>query len=346
MAKSTVDIDSLCRKIVSDVKSGIFSPVYLLMGDEPYYVDMVCDAIIDNCIDESERDFNQIVCYGADVDPDAVISAARRYPMFAERQLVVVKEAQMMRNLEELAIYCQNPLESTVLVISLHGASADKRKSLYKTVSKIGVVVDSQAFRDYEMPKWIAKHYNSIGLQIAPDAAALLAEYAGTDLNKIAVETQKMLKNLPEGATSVTAADIEKNVGISRQFSIFELTKELSMKNSAKALRIAAYIGSAAKFAMPMAVSALYTHFYRILKYGACLMNDPRPSTEVKAKILGVNPYFFSEYDTAVRNYPVKKAMAVISLLKEYDYKGKGGDVGEATPAELMVELTSKILNI
>ena len=167
-----------------------------------------------------------------------------------------------------------------------------------------------------------------------------------TDLNKIAVETHKMLKNLPEGTVEVTSTDIEKNVGISRQFSIFELTKELSLKNSSKALRIAAYIGSSAKFAMPMATGALYTHFYRILKYEALLMQNPRPANDAKAKVLGVSPYFFSEYDTAVRNYPLKKCMAVIALLKEYDYKGKGGDVGEATPAELMVELTAKILNI
>ena len=346
MAKGFQDTDSLCRGLVSDAQNGVFKPVYLLMGDEPYYVDMVCDAIIEHCLDESERDFNQTVCYGADVDADAVIAAARRYPMFADRQLVVVKEAQMMKSLDNLAIYCEKPLESTVLVIAMHGASADKRKSLYKSVSKIGVVLESQTLRDYEMAKWIPMFYMTKGLDIAPDAAALLAEHAGTDLNKIAVETEKMLKNLPEGTMKVSATDIEKNVGISRQFSIFELTKELSLKNSAKALRIAAYIGSSAKFAIPMAVSALYTHFYRILKYGALLMQNPRPGNDQKAKILGVNPYFFAEYDTAVRNYPVKKCMAVIALLKEYDYKGKGGDVGEATPAELMVELTARILNI
>ncbi len=345
MAKGFADTDSLCRDIVKDACNGVFKSVYLLMGDEPYYVDMVCDAIMEHCLDESERDFNQTVCYGADVNAEAVITAARRYPMFAERQLVVVKEAQMMKGIEELAIYCQNPLESTVLVIAMHGASADKRKSFYKAVQKTGVVVESQALRDYEMPKWISMFYQTKGLRIAPDAAALMAEHAGTDLNKIAIETEKMLKNLPEGTTEVSAADIEKNVGISRQFSIFELTKELSMKNSAKALRIAAYIGSSAKFAMPMAVSALYTHFYRILKYGALLMNNPRPANDEKAKVLGVNPYFFSEYDTAVRNYPVRRCMGVIALLKEYDYKGKGGDVGEATAAELMVELTAKILN-
>ena len=330
MAKGFAETDALCRQIVQDARSGVFSPVYLLMGDEPYYVDMVCDAVLEHCLDESERDFNQTVCYGADVNAEAVITAARRYPMFAERQLVVVKEAQMMKSLEDLSIYCQNPLESTVLVIAMHGASADKRKSLYKTVSKMGIVVDSQ----------------TKGLSIAPDAAALLAEYAGTDLNKIAIETEKMLKNLPEGVSEVSAADIEKNVGISRQFSIFELTKELSFRNSAKALRIAAYIGSSAKFAMPMAVSALYTHFYRILKYAALLAKTSRPTNDQKSKVLGVNPYFYSEYDTAVRNYPMTKCMSVISLLREYDYKGKGGEAGEATPAELMVELTARILNI
>lgn len=346
MAKGFQDTDTLAREIVQQARGGVFKPVYLLMGDEPYYVDMVCDAIIEHCLDESERDFNQTVCYGADVDADAVITAARRYPMFADRQLVVVKEAQMMKSLEELSVYCQKPLESTVLVIAMHGASADKRKSLYKTVSKIGVVLESQTLRDYEVPRWIPVLYQTKGLKITPDAAALLAEHAGTDLNKIAIETEKMLKNLPEGTVEVTAADIEKNVGISRQFSIFELTKELSNRNAAKALRIAAYIGSSARFAMPMAVSALYTHFYRILKYEALLMQNPRPANDQKAKVLGVNPYFFSEYDTAVRNYPLKKTMAIIALLKEYDYKGKGGDVGEATPAELMVELTVRILNI
>ena len=346
MAKGFIETDSLCRGIVKDAQNGIFKPVYLLMGDEPYYVDMVCDAILEHCIDESEKDFNQTVCYGADVTADAVITAARRYPMFAERKLVVVKEAQMMKGLEELAVYCQNPLDSTVLVIAMHGASADKRKSLYKTVSKMGVVVDSQALKDYDMPRWIPVFYQSKGMQIAPDAAALLAEHAGTDLNKIAIETEKMLKNLPEGTTHVTAQDIEKNVGISRQFSIFELTKELSHKNASKALRISAYIGSAAKFAMPMAVAALYTHFYRILKYNALLMMTPRPGNDQKAKVLGVNPYFFQEYDMAVRNYPLRKSMASIALLKEYDFKGKGGNSGEATDAQLMVELTAKLLNL
>lgn len=345
MAKGFAETDSLCRELVSQARNGIFKPVYLLMGDEPFYPDMVCEAVVQNALDEGERDFNQSIFYGADTDAETVMTTARRYPVFAGRQLVVVKEAQMMKSLEDLSVYCSRPLDSTVLVICMHGASADKRKSLYKSVSKIGVVVESNSLRDYEIPRWISSYYAGRGLQIAPDAAALLGEYAGADLSKIAVETDKLMKNLPEGTVRVAAGDIEKNVGISRQYSIFELTRELSLKNAPKALRIAAYIGASPKFAMPMAVSALFTHFYRILKYEALLAGNPRPGNDMKAKVLGVNPYFFAEYDKAVANYPLKKCMSVISLLKEFDYKGKGGDVGEATPEQLLTELVTKILN-
>lgn len=344
MAKGYVETDSLCREIVSDVRRKVFKPVYLLMGDEPFYPDMVCSAIIENALDESERDFNQTICYGTDVSADTVITTARRYPMFAERQLVVVKEAQAMKSIEDLALYCTRPLESTVLVICLHGASVDKRKALYKSVQKIGTVVESNVLRDYEISGWISSYYKGLGLKISPEAAALLGEYAGTDLSKIALETGKMMKNLPEGAAEVTVQDIEKNVGISRQFSIFELTRELSYGNAAKALKIAAYIGTSPKFAMPMAVSALFTHFYRILKYEALLMKNPRPGNDVKARVLGVNPYFFKEYDAAVVKYPLRRCMSVIALLRDYDYKGKGGDAGESTPDALLMELVSRIL--
>ena len=347
MAKGFSDIDSLCRGLVEDARKGVFKMVYFLMGEEPYYVDMVCDAIVDNCIDESERDFNQTICYGADVDADAVITAARRYPMFAQRQLVVVKEAQMMKSLEDLAYYCEKPLDSTVLVIALHGARADKRKSLYKAVSKVGVVVDSVRLRDYELPRWIASFFSGKGLTIEPDAAALLAEHVGEDLAKIAVETEKMLKNLPEGSKVITSRDIEENIGISRQYNIFELSKALALKNAPQALKIAAYAGSQADFAMPPAISALFFRFKRLLKYEALLSSCPNPSPEDKARALqGVSPYFYKEYDAAARNYPLTKCMSVISLLKEYDFKGKGGDVGEATPEELLVELSARILNI
>ena len=315
------------------------------MGEEAYYPDLVCNAIIENALQEWERDFNETICYGGEVDAETVITAARRFPMMAERQLVVIREAQQMKSLEELSLYCQKPLDSTVLVILMHGASADKRKSLYKTVLKTGVVLESNALRDYEILQWLASYYDGRGLKIDPEAAALLAESSGTDLGKIAVETEKLLKNLPEGTTSITVEDIERNVGVSRQFSIFELTRQLSMRDVSKAIRTASYIGSAPRFAMPMAVGVLYTHFYRILKYAALLQSVPSPSPQEKAKVLGVNPYFFREYDAAVRNYPMPRCMRIISLLSDYDYKGKGGDAGEATPGELLVELVTKILN-
>ena len=182
---------------------------------------------------------------------------------------------------------------------------------------------------------------------IDPEAAALLAEYAGTDMSKIVVETDKLLKNLPEGTGKITSVDIEKNVGISREYSIFELTKELSYRNAPKALKVATRIGESPRFAMPMAVSALYTHFLRILKYGALKEKNRYPDrTEVAASLQGVNPYFWKEYDSAVSNYPVRKAMDAISLLCDYDFKGKGGDVGEASPGDLLVELVVKLISL
>ena len=254
-------------------------------------------------------------------------------------------EIQAMKDIEALAGYCRNPLPSTVLVLYFHGASPDKRKELYKTVKKNGAVLESAPVRDYEMSRWIVSFFNDKGLEITPDAAALLAEFAGADLNKISIETDKMRKNLPEDKTLITAADIENNVGISRQYSIFELTKELSMKNTSKALKIAAYVGNAPKFMMLMATAPLFNHFYRILRYEALMMGKPGAGSAEKAAVLGVSPYFLREYETAAANYPPRKCLSVISLIKEYDFKGKGGNSGEARQSELLMELVAKILN-
>lgn len=345
MAVKFTELESQCRQIINDVKNGNFVPVYLLMGTEPYYPDLVCDEIIKYALTDSERDFNQTVFYGLDTDAGTVASECRSYPMMAERRLVVLKEAQSMKTLEDLATYASDPMESTVLVILMHGASADKRRALYKNVQKKGVVLVSDALRDYEMPQWITSFYKSRGLDIEPAAAALLAEYAGTDMSRIMLETEKMQKNLPEGTVRVNAADIEKNVGISRQFSIFELTKALSYMKAEKALKIAAYIGNGPKFMLLLATAPFYTHFYRILKYEAALLKNPAMSKADRAKLLGVNPYFMEEYDVAARNYPIRRCMKVISLLEEYDFKGKGGGSGEASQGDLLMELVSKILN-
>lgn len=345
MAKASNDISAQCGRILQEVRSGVFKPVYLLMGEEPYYLEMVCKAIIDNCLQDYEKDFNETVCYGSEVTVEQVVTTARRFPMMAERQLVVVKEAQALKGIDGLSVYTQDPLDSTVLVLLLHKARLDKRHALYKSIQKAGEVLDSPAVRDYEISGWISDYYRSRGLQIDPQAAALLGESAGTDLTLIAAETEKLLRNLPEGTSRISVQDIEKNVGISREYSIFELTRELSAKNATRALQIASHLGSGARFAMPPAVSALYTHFCRILKYEAARAANPRISREEAAAVLGVNPFFVREYDQAVRNYPMKKTMAVISMLCDYDYLGKGGDGGGTPPQELLAELTAKILN-
>lgn len=343
--RQTVNAGEFSRQLLEEIGRGVYRPVYLLMGEEPYYPNLVCKAILENCIDDFSKDFNETVCYGADVNAERIISEARQFPMMAERRLIVVREAQLCKDIENVSVYLQEPLDSTVLVILMSGASADKRKALYKNAQKVGAVLESQPLRDYELDSWIQNYYRGRGLQIDPDAASLLGESTGTNLSAIIVETDKLLKNLPQGTTGITAQDIEKNVGISRQYSIFELTRELSVKNAPKALMIARRIGSMARFEMPMAVSALYNHFSRILRYGALLQQSRYPTPEQKAQALpGVNPYFYKEYDTAVRNYPVASAMAAVSLLCEYDYLGKGGDGLAASPDELMVELITKLL--
>lgn len=344
MAKSTVqDAASTAVQMLEDVRKGIFKPVYLLMGEEPYYIDKVADAILRSAIPEADRDFNQTVCYGADVNADEVQTAAMRYPMFAERQLVMVKEAQMMKDYEALSAYCEHPLDSTILVICLRGAKADKRKGLYKAAQKTGAVLESAPVPDYKMPAWIVAYYSNCGLQIDQDAAALLAEFAGTDLGKVALETEKMLKNLPEGTSRISVEDIEKNIGLSRQMSVFELTKALSARKGKEALQIASNMATVKNFSLIPQIAMLYTHYYRILRYSVA-RSGLAPAQ--RAPFLGVSPFFVKEYDTAVNLWSTVQCMSVISLLKEYDYQAKGGDGGDTDQAGLCLELISKILTV
>lgn len=346
MAKTNVNIAALSRQIIENIKNGKFSPIYLLQGDEPYYPELICESIIANCIPEYDKDFNESIYFGQGLKAEQIIAAARRYPMMADRQLVVVKDAQHISDIENLGAYLAEPLDSTVLVLLLRSASLDKRKSLYKEIVKKGVVVDSPLIRDYEISQWILAYFESKDLNIDPKAAVLLGESTGTDLSTIVMEADKLLKSIPAGSKTITVEDVEKNVGISRQFSIFELTKELSAKNSSKALKIATHIGNSARFSMPGAITVLHTHFTRILKY-AYLKQKGFISPEDKAKALaGVNPYFYREYDTAVNNYPLPKAMSAISLLCEYDYLGKGGDGQVINQGELLRELCAKLLSL
>jgi len=351
MTKQTSDSAAEFRAIKGDILAGKIAPVYLLFGKEHYYLDELCKLLMDKVLPPEERDFGQIVFFGADTTAEKVVSAARQFPMMISRQLVVVKEAQMLQKIENIGVYFEGIMPSTVLVICYKtpndptktSKNIDKRSSFYKQAVKCGVVFESNPVPDYKMGRAIENFIEEKGLKIAPDAAQMLAEFAGTDLQKIALEVDKLLKLLPDGASKISARDIEENVGMSRDYSVFELTKALSVKDSAKCFRIVHFFGESPKrFPLVMTLASLSGHFIKILRFHA-LLQAGTPRGEILSQ-LGINPYFASEYDTAIRNYPVKQTMRVIALLKEYDRKSKSNLRGDASDGDLLQELICKIL--
>lgn len=350
MAKTTSDTTAQYNALRAEIEAGGIRPFYLLFGKEHYYIDALCSAIMEKALPPEERDFGQTVCFGSDVTAAQVVSAARQYPMMVSRQVVVVKEAQMMSKIEDIGIYFEAMMPTTVLVIcyktpndpAKSSKNIDKRTSFYKAACKAGVVFESNQVADYKMPQWIEGYFRSRGLDITPDGAALLAEYAGVEIGKIVLEVDKLLKLLPEGTTSVTASDIESNVGMSRDYSVFELTKALSVLDLPKAYRIAHFFGENEKrFPIQMTVAALASHFLKILRYNA-LAQAGVQRAEILSQ-LGINPYFGAEYDRAVRNYPLRKSMAAISILKEYDRRSKSNARGNASDGDLLTELISQL---
>ena len=351
MAKQSTDTTARFRALRDEILAGELKPFYLLFGKEHYYIDELCRLIMEKALPPEERDFGQVVYFGADVKAAQVVATARQFPMMVSRQLVVVKEAQMMDSLEDIGIYLDAMMPTTILVICFKtnnditrkGKSVDKRTSFYKKACNVGVVFESEQLPDYKMPRWIEEYFATRGLKIAPDAAALLAEYAGVDIAKIVMETDKLLKVLPPDTPQVTAADIAANVGMSRDYSAFELTKALSTKDIEKCYRIAHFFAESEKrFPLVMIMSAISSHFLKILRYHA-LQQAGVPRAEILSQ-LGINPYFGAEYDKAVRNYPLRKTMKVISLLREYDQRSKSNARGSASDGELLNELISKIL--
>lgn len=351
MAKQTTDSTVQFNAILQDIHSGRIAPFYLLFGKEHYFIDELCNAIMETALPPGERDFGQVVYYGSEVSANQVVSTARQFPMMVSRQVVIVKEAQMMRKVEDIAVYFEAMMPTTVLVIcyktpndpAKSSKSIDKRSAFYKQAVKAGVVFESNQIADYKMARWIESYFPTRGLRIAPDGAALLAEYAGVNVQKIVLEVDKLLKNLPQGVTDVTAADIEANVGMSRDYSAFELTKALSAKDTQRCYKIAHFFAQSEKrFPIQMTLATLASHFLKILRFHA-LAQAKVPRQEILSQ-LGINPYFAGEYDQALRNYPVRKTMKIISILREYDYRSKSNTRGYATDGDLLIELISKIL--
>jgi len=329
------------RAIVSDIKKGNIMPIYFLMGEEPYYIDKISDFIEENMLDEAEKGFNQQVMYGRDTTIEDIVSSAKRYPMMAERQIIIVKEAQdLSRNIEKLAAYAENPQSTTVLVINYKYKKLDKRKKLYKIISKSGLIFDSKKLYENQVSDWIRRVLSGRKYKIEPKASQMLVEFLGSDLSKISNELDKLVLILPED-TIINDKHIEENIGISKDFNNFELRKAVGEKNLVKANRIINYFSENPKNnPLVMTISLLNNFFTQLLLFHGL----QEKSKSAVAKSLGVSPYFIDEYFLAARNYPMRKVAQVIATLREADVKSKGVGASQSHK-EILKELLFKILH-
>ncbi|MDO9679561.1 MAG: DNA polymerase III subunit delta [Bacteroidales bacterium] len=332
--------------ILEKIRSGIFEPFYVLMGEEPYYSDIITSEIASRALTDEEKGFNQLILYGSDVTAAKVVEAARRFPMLASRQVVIVKEAQMMGKPDDLEHYFKSPMPTTLLVLSFTNKSLDKRTSLYKTAVANGMVFESYPLYDDMVYPWIERYLKSKGLLISPEAGMLMADHCGAELRKLVLELDKLITNLPKGEKRIESIHVEENIGISREYNVFELTKAISFRDTAKAYRIVKHFGASPRqYPLVMTMSALFMHFSRLLKYHASNSGGSKPAKGELASYLGINPYFMPEYDTALRNYPLIKCMEAISLIRKYDSKSKSSQRGEAEDGELLSELIFKLMH-
>ncbi|OCB78555.1 DNA polymerase III subunit delta [Flavobacterium crassostreae] len=329
-------------KIVNDIKAGNIKPIYFLMGEEPYYIDKLSDYIEKNILSEEEKGFNQTILYGRDVTIEDIISTAKRYPMMAERQVVVVKEAQdLSRTIDKLEAYASQPMATTVLVFCYKYKTLDKRKKTTKLLAKAGVVYESKKLYDNQVGEWIKRVLAGKKYAIEPKASAMLVEFLGTDLSKINNELEKLQLILSKGST-ISAKDIEENIGFSKDFNIFELRKAIGERQQLKAYTIAANFASNPKDnPMVVTTSLVFTFFVQLLKYHG--LKDRNPKNV--AAVLGVNPYFLKDYDLALKNYPMRKVSQIVATLREIDVKSKGVGAQGMTNADLLKEMLYKIFN-
>lgn len=329
-------------KIVNDIKAGNIKPIYFLMGEEPYYIDKLSDYIEQNVLTEDEKSFNQTVLYGRDVSIEDIISTAKRYPMMAERQVVIVKEAQdLTKTIDKLESYAENPMPSTVLVICYKYKTLDKRKRVTKELAKSGLVYESKKLYENQVGEWIKRVLQGKNYTIEPKASAMLVEFLGTDLSKINNELEKLQIVLPKGSL-ITAKHIEENIGFSKDFNVFELQNALGSRNQLKAYQIAQYFSDNPKDnPMVVTTSLVFSFFIKLLKYHG--LKDKNPKNV--ASVLGVNPFFLKDYDVALRNYPMKKVSQIVSILRDIDVKSKGVGANAMPNADLLKEMLVKIFN-
>ncbi|WP_256010558.1 DNA polymerase III subunit delta [Desertivirga xinjiangensis] len=336
--------------LLNDLKNRKFKPVYLFHGEEPYYIDLFGTYIEEHLLTDAEKGFNQTVVYGRDTDMITVLNAAKRFPMMSEYQLVMVKEAQDLKwgkdedkkGADPVLAYFENPVPSTILVFCFKHSKFDKRKKTYKAIEKIGVIYESATIYESKVPGWIEEFMKDKAYRIQPRASALMAEYLGNDLSKISNELEKLMLNVPKG-NEISVEDVQNNIGISKEYNVFELQDALARRDPLKANQIIDYFASNPKSnPIQMVLGALNTWFTKVLKYH--YISDKSSSN--LARELGVNPYFVKDYELAGKSYNAWKTIDIISYLREYDLKTKGVDsTGNTTDGELLKELVFKILH-
>ncbi|WP_281335907.1 DNA polymerase III subunit delta [Flavobacterium eburneipallidum] len=329
-------------KIVNDIKAGNIKPIYFLMGEEAYYIDKLSDYIEDKVLSEDEKGFNQTVLYGRDVTIEDIVSTAKRYPMMAERQVVIVKEAQdLSRTIDKIESYVENPMPSTVLVFCYKYKTLDKRKKVTKLLSKNGVVFESKKLYENQVGDWIKRVLAGKKYSIEPKANAMLVEFLGTDLSKINNELEKLQIILPKGST-ITPHHIEENIGFSKDFNVFELRKAIGDKNQLRAYTIADNFAQNPKDnPIVVTTSLVFSFFVQLLKYHG--LKDKNPKNV--ASVLGVNPFFLKDYDIALKNYPMRKVSQIVTSLRDVDVKSKGVGANALPQSDLLKEMLFKIFN-
>ena len=327
---------------MASLKGKVFQPIYFLTGDEPYYIDIISNYIENNVLEETEKSFNQTILYGIDIKVEQILENAKRFPMMSEKQVVIIKEAQNIKDIKNLGViesYIEKPLDSTILVLCYKYKKIDLRTAFGKKINNSGYLYKSEKIKDYKLGEWITRFVQSKGFKISPKNAALISNHIGNDLSRVVNELGKTFIHLKSG-DELSENIIEQNIGISKDFNNFEFTDAISTKNHLKYNQIVDYFGKNQKdHPMLLSVGILYNFFIKVL----ILHYTKDKSEQNLASVLKVNPYFVKDYQSGARNYNARKVLKVISLLREYDARSKGYDNPSTPNGELLKELAFKI---
>ncbi len=329
------------KLLLKEIRNKKFEKIYFLHGEEPFFIDVLTKAIQDNALEESERDFNQSILYGKDAEVLSLISELKSYPMMAERRLVILKEAQYFKAIEQLESYLENPANSTIFVICYKYKTFDARKKTLKNALKNGVVFKSEKVKEYQLAEWIQQYIKTTGYELTSKACMLLIESLGNDLGRIVKELEKLAVLIEKG-TIINENHIEENIGISKDYNVFELTNAVANKDNLKALKIVDYFDHNPKAAdLVFVISNLFKFFSQIMRIHFL----PNKSREAVAQALGVHPFVAGELTNAKNKYDPRKIAANIALIHEYDLKSKGVGNTSATQGELMREMVYQLIH-